>query len=261
MRIRWERFARALREAFATPEQEIVCSECLNLIAALVDAQLADEDPAARYPEAWAHLQRCPDCRREYEALLELMRLVEADALPEPETYPTFELPVVTEAEPEGPPRSWLERARETMARIADQVQQGQAYAQAVVQARVEGGVEQITFTLTPARVVAQPAGERGPAPSRYFYALEDLGLEITVGMRAFAPGHKTVRGQVLLRDGDVRELAGLPVSLVDGDGLSLTATVDEMGGFTFARVPPGRYRLSLELGEGKVVWLEGVEV
>lgn len=256
----WDRLARALDQAFSEPEQAIMCSQCSTFIPALVDTQIAGTDPATRYPEVWTHVQQCSDCRQEYEDLLRMMRLVEADALPEPEEYPSFALPDVSEVQPAEKP-SWLEQARETMARIAAQVRQGQAYPHAAVQIYVESGVEKITLALTPARLVTQPLGERGKLPSRYLYKLEDLDLEITVGMRTFEQGRRTVKGQIFLSPGEVQSLAGLAVHLASDQGPSRSTTVDDTGSFTFVGVPSGSYHLTIELGDGKAVQMDGLEV
>lgn len=260
MEISWNLLARALDEGFSTPEQEIVCSECSAFIPALVDAQIAGTDPAVKHPDAWGHVQRCPDCLEEYEGLLHMMRLVEADALPEPEEYPSFSFPTASEVGSEKE-RSWIEQARETMVRIATQVRRGQAYAHAAVQIQNEAGIEKIAFALTPVRLVTQPAGERGRLPSRYLYKLGDLDLEITVGMRAFEQDQKTVKGQIFLGSDNVQDVAGVTARLVGGEGPSHTTVVDETGSFTFIRVPAGDYHITLELGDSKVVQLERLTI
>ena len=51
---------------------EIGCDACFDLIDEFVDAELAGADADARIPGMRAHLEGCPACREEYEALREL---------------------------------------------------------------------------------------------------------------------------------------------------------------------------------------------
>jgi hypothetical protein len=260
VQITRKRLAHALDVVFSTPEREILCSECSTLIPALVDAQITGADAAARYPDAWLHIQRCPDCREEYEELLAMMRLAEAKALSEPERYPQFAIPPVGKIRPRKK-RPWLERARETVTQIAMWVKQGQVYAGGSIQVQLESGIEKITFVLTPVRLAPQLVEERGALPSRYLYALEDLELEVTVGVRAFARGQKTVKGQIFLAPGEVQSLAGTPVHLLRDAEQVLSAAVDETGSFTFMRVSPGSCSIVMELGDNKAIRLDGIQV
>jgi hypothetical protein len=188
------------------------------------------------------------------------MRLAEAKALPEPEKYPQFVVPPVGKAQPTKK-RFWLEQARETMAQIATRVRQGQAYAGAIVEIYLESGLEKITFALTPVHLVPQLAEERGALPSRYLYELDDLGLEVTVGVRAFAKGQKTVKGQIFLKAGQVQSLAGTPVHVLRDAEQVLSTAVDETGSFTFMRVSPGSCSVIIELGDNKAIRLDGIQV
>jgi predicted anti-sigma-YlaC factor YlaD len=51
---------------------EIGCDACFDLLDEFVDAELAGTDADARVPGMRAHLDGCPACREEYEALREL---------------------------------------------------------------------------------------------------------------------------------------------------------------------------------------------
>ena len=53
-------------------EPEISCDECFDLIDEYVDLELEGRDADTRIPGMAAHLQGCPACREEYEALREL---------------------------------------------------------------------------------------------------------------------------------------------------------------------------------------------
>ncbi|MEA2443737.1 MAG: hypothetical protein QOJ12_1029 [Thermoleophilales bacterium] len=51
---------------------EIGCDECFDLIDEYVDLELEGADADARVPGMAPHLEGCPACREEYEALREL---------------------------------------------------------------------------------------------------------------------------------------------------------------------------------------------
>jgi predicted anti-sigma-YlaC factor YlaD len=51
---------------------EIGCDACFDLIDEFVDTELAGADAEAQVPGMRAHLEGCPACREEYEALREL---------------------------------------------------------------------------------------------------------------------------------------------------------------------------------------------
>ena len=53
-------------------EPEIGCDECFDLIDEYVDLEVEGLDADTRIPGMAAHLQGCPACREEYEALREL---------------------------------------------------------------------------------------------------------------------------------------------------------------------------------------------
>lgn len=49
---------------------EIFCDECFGQLARFVDMTLAARDSAQALPLVRDHLDRCADCREEYEAIL-----------------------------------------------------------------------------------------------------------------------------------------------------------------------------------------------
>lgn len=59
--------------ALNTLPDEIGCEECFQEVDRFVELQLAGLDAAQAMPLVQAHLDRCPDCREEYEALLHAM--------------------------------------------------------------------------------------------------------------------------------------------------------------------------------------------
>lgn len=53
-----------------THEQELSCDEVHALIDQFAEMQLRGEDPAHFFPLVQRHLEMCPECREEFEALL-----------------------------------------------------------------------------------------------------------------------------------------------------------------------------------------------
>jgi hypothetical protein len=57
-----------------TREEEIGCDECFELLDRFVELKLSGLDAAAAMPLVEDHLDKCGDCREEFEALLEALR-------------------------------------------------------------------------------------------------------------------------------------------------------------------------------------------
>ena len=77
-----DRFERWLQDIYHTQDEEISCSECLDLVSGFVDIELSGEDPAAKMPQLKQHLTQCVACQAEYETLRDLARLAKDDQLP-----------------------------------------------------------------------------------------------------------------------------------------------------------------------------------
>jgi hypothetical protein len=73
-----DRIRRLLERVADTADEELSCSECLDLIAAYVDLEIGGGDPGASLPRLARHLRQCGVCHEEYETLRDLARL-EAD--------------------------------------------------------------------------------------------------------------------------------------------------------------------------------------
>jgi len=65
---------RMAREIAHTHEHEIGCAECFRLLDQFVDLTLAGRKAAEAMPLVQEHLDRCGDCREEFEALLAALR-------------------------------------------------------------------------------------------------------------------------------------------------------------------------------------------
>lgn len=59
--------------ATARPD-EIGCTECFAEMDQFVEMKLAGKDAAEAMPLVQAHLERCQDCREEFEALLTALK-------------------------------------------------------------------------------------------------------------------------------------------------------------------------------------------
>jgi hypothetical protein len=57
-----------------TREEEIGCDECFERLDRFVEMKLSGLDAAAAMPLVEDHLDKCGDCREEFEALLEALR-------------------------------------------------------------------------------------------------------------------------------------------------------------------------------------------
>jgi len=58
-----------------TQERELVCDEVHALIDQFAELRMRGEDPTHLMPLVQQHLDMCPDCREEYEALLEALHV------------------------------------------------------------------------------------------------------------------------------------------------------------------------------------------
>jgi hypothetical protein len=76
------RFLEWLTQVYATTETEIACEQAQPLLAAYVEAELADADLEERLARVRDHLTHCPDCHDEYTALRLVAELEAREALP-----------------------------------------------------------------------------------------------------------------------------------------------------------------------------------
>lgn len=61
----------------ATTDEEIACGECYKQIEKFVEVKLSGKSPEEAMPLVEEHLQRCEECREEYEALLDALKELE----------------------------------------------------------------------------------------------------------------------------------------------------------------------------------------
>jgi Zn finger protein HypA/HybF involved in hydrogenase expression len=65
------------REIITTRPDEIGCDECFEQLDRFVEMTLAGKNAAEAMPLVQDHLERCPDCREEFKALLAALRALE----------------------------------------------------------------------------------------------------------------------------------------------------------------------------------------
>ncbi len=71
----------ALLEAIiTTQEHEITCSECFELLDEYVELLQSGADPAAYFPQVANHLDHCPDCDEECQALLSVLQAIAGES-------------------------------------------------------------------------------------------------------------------------------------------------------------------------------------
>jgi hypothetical protein len=58
-----------------TQDRELTCDEVHALIDQFAEMKMRGEDPTHLMPLVQQHLDMCPDCREEYEALVEALRV------------------------------------------------------------------------------------------------------------------------------------------------------------------------------------------
>lgn len=69
-----EQLAQMARMVAATRPNEIGCDECYQQLDQFAELHLAGKNAAEAMPLVQDHLERCRDCREEFEALLAALR-------------------------------------------------------------------------------------------------------------------------------------------------------------------------------------------
>lgn len=77
-----DRFERWLQNIHQTQDEEISCSECLDLVSRYVEVELSGENSETKLPQFKQHLNQCAACKQEYEVLRDLARLEKENHLP-----------------------------------------------------------------------------------------------------------------------------------------------------------------------------------
>jgi hypothetical protein len=68
------RTRRLLQAIYSTRPDEIACDNCLEMVDAYAEMVMSGVDAAQVLPLVQDHLNRCPACREEFEALIDALR-------------------------------------------------------------------------------------------------------------------------------------------------------------------------------------------
>ena len=79
-----DKLKRIVTGIFTTRERELTCDECLEELDRFAELTLAGKDAAEAIPLVQDHLNRCRDCREEFEALLDALRAQHDDSSQSP---------------------------------------------------------------------------------------------------------------------------------------------------------------------------------
>lgn len=63
-----------LKAILSSRPDELACDECFDVVDTLAEFVLAARDPAEGMPLVQDHLDRCPPCREEFQALLDAVQ-------------------------------------------------------------------------------------------------------------------------------------------------------------------------------------------
>lgn len=80
--MKGKRFEQWLQNIHKTQDEEISCSDCFDLVSHFVEVELSGGDAVVQMPQLKQHLDQCPACREEYEALRDLTRLENEGGMP-----------------------------------------------------------------------------------------------------------------------------------------------------------------------------------
>ncbi len=74
MKAKSKKLTNLLLTILQTYAREIGCDTCFEHLDRYVEMTLAGKDASAVMPLVYRHLQTCPACREEYEALLKVLK-------------------------------------------------------------------------------------------------------------------------------------------------------------------------------------------
>ena len=74
MMLRRDEVVKLVRVVAETREVEIGCDECFERLDSFAETELSGSEARAAMPLVGDHLDKCADCRSNYEALLRALR-------------------------------------------------------------------------------------------------------------------------------------------------------------------------------------------
>jgi hypothetical protein len=78
MQLNKEILKKLIRAVTMTTPGEIGCDECFDKLDAFAEMELAGKSPEKAMPLVAEHLEKCGECRQEFEALLNALRELQA---------------------------------------------------------------------------------------------------------------------------------------------------------------------------------------
>jgi hypothetical protein len=76
MELDLDKLKRMVRDIITARPDEIGCDECFEQLDRFVELELAGKNAAEAMPLVQDHLDRCGNCREEFEALLAALRAI-----------------------------------------------------------------------------------------------------------------------------------------------------------------------------------------
>jgi hypothetical protein len=73
-KLEGQQLKRLVQAVMTVRPDEIGCDECFEQVDRFVEMELAGKDAAEAMPLVQDHLERCRDCKEEFEALLAALR-------------------------------------------------------------------------------------------------------------------------------------------------------------------------------------------
>lgn len=213
------RYIQLVTAIFNTEQSEIQCAIAADMMSQSTEERLSTADSQQRFPALWQHFHMCPDCYDEYQMLVELIRLEDAEQLVEPTAVP----PVPTEKKP-----AWRMQ-------IADAFTTAFAgFPKAAAAPSIRGetlGVEPVQLSLDN----------------------EQFRLEFDVEISEQNSQHRDLFCAVesLVENGS-SQFEAAPVWLQVGDEgpILYEEALDELGEAVFTNLPPDRYTFGLQIGQ-----------
>jgi bacterioferritin-associated ferredoxin len=76
MKLSSEDIKKMMQAVKMTRDNELTCGHCYDEIDQFIELELSDKNAAEIMPLVQDHLDRCGDCREEYQALLEALKAI-----------------------------------------------------------------------------------------------------------------------------------------------------------------------------------------
>jgi len=242
------RIVRMLEAILSTKDQELTCAELdEEQLARYAELELSREAPGEHLPHVQHHLAVCPDCRREYAEVREVLRLEREGRWIEPTTQPTFNLPFL--APLEGEPGLW--------AQVGPRIRRYVSQVPALLLPQLEQS-GQLPQGLQLSYAPAAPSRMRGPQAEALAvsFRLTDTAERLQIQVEVSQVGEDTV--WVVVRPVEATTQRPLPdasVGLYDETGRPLEIRTVGSGALVQFKVVMIGREYSLRIARGQQTW------